>query len=104
MRVLTAKDAKTHFGNLLDTVQREPILITRNNRPTAVVVSIEDLKGTHLASMFEEKEVGYDEWLDTKLSHAMQQFESNGSQGKPAEEVYASVMEKVRSRLESKNK
>lgn len=102
MQVLTAKDAKTHFGTVLDTVQREPILITRNNRPTAVMVSIEDLKGTHLASLFEAKDEGYDEWLQAKLSHAMQQFETHGSQGKSADEVHATIMAKVRARLESK--
>ena len=33
MQVITAKDAKSRFGELLDTMQREPVLVTKNKRP-----------------------------------------------------------------------
>ncbi len=50
MRSLTANNAKTKFGEMLISVQREPIEIVKNGTPVAVVVSseeysrIEDLK------------------------------------------------------------
>ena len=36
MQVITAKDAKSRFGELLDTMQREPVLVTKNKRPVGV--------------------------------------------------------------------
>lgn len=42
MESLSANEAKTHFGDLLLKVQREPIQINRNGKAVAVVISIED--------------------------------------------------------------
>ncbi|HBK4770092.1 TPA: type II toxin-antitoxin system Phd/YefM family antitoxin [Serratia liquefaciens] len=41
MHILTANEAKTQFGDLLLKVPREPVQITRNGKPVAVVVSAE---------------------------------------------------------------
>ena len=54
MQVITAKDAKSRFGELLDTMQREPVLVTKNKRPVGVFLSLKDVKGTHLESLFHE--------------------------------------------------
>lgn len=42
MRTFAAKKAKDGFGLLLDTAQREPVVIEKKGRPVAVVVSITD--------------------------------------------------------------
>lgn len=42
MDTLTANQAKTQFGDLLLRVQRAPVQISRNGKPTAVVVSYEE--------------------------------------------------------------
>jgi len=42
MKTLGAREAKENFGTLIDTVQREPVTILKNGRPSAVVVSTED--------------------------------------------------------------
>ncbi|WP_414161196.1 type II toxin-antitoxin system Phd/YefM family antitoxin [Serratia sp. BNK-12] len=42
MHILTANEAQTQFGDLLLKAQREPVQITRNGKPVAVVVSAED--------------------------------------------------------------
>ena len=39
MRDITASDAKNRFGELLDTVLEEPVVIRRDGRDVAVVVS-----------------------------------------------------------------
>lgn len=39
MRSIAAKEAKTHFGELMDTVQREPVSIEKYGRPVAVIMS-----------------------------------------------------------------
>ncbi|KTD60710.1 type II toxin-antitoxin system Phd/YefM family antitoxin [Legionella shakespearei] len=42
MESLSANEAKTHFGDLLLKVQREPVQINRNGKAVAVVLSVED--------------------------------------------------------------
>lgn len=44
MRYVSASDAKQRFAALLDTVQREPVMIRRQNREVAVVISPTDFK------------------------------------------------------------
>ena len=39
MKTLTSVEAQNSFGQLLDTVQRETIAITRHGRPAAFIVS-----------------------------------------------------------------
>jgi antitoxin Phd len=40
----TSAEAQNQFGQLLDTVQREPVAITRHGRPAAFVVSPQDME------------------------------------------------------------
>lgn len=44
MKTLASKEAKNHFGELLDTAQREPVTIEKKGRPVAVVMSLEEYK------------------------------------------------------------
>ncbi|HET9446734.1 MAG TPA: type II toxin-antitoxin system Phd/YefM family antitoxin [Steroidobacteraceae bacterium] len=41
METITAADAKTNFGALLDKAQRAPVTISKNGRAVAVLMSIE---------------------------------------------------------------
>ncbi len=42
MTVMSARDAKNHFGEFIDTARREPVVVTRNNRPVGIMISRED--------------------------------------------------------------
>lgn len=42
MRTISATDAKQRLAALLDAAQREPILIRRQNRDVAVIMSAEE--------------------------------------------------------------
>ena len=44
MKQLAARDAKNHFGQLLDASQRAPVLLTRNGRAVSVVMSVEQFQ------------------------------------------------------------
>lgn len=44
MSELNAKEAKNHFGRLLNTAQKEPVTINKNGYPVAVVLSISEYK------------------------------------------------------------
>jgi len=46
MKTMTAVEAKTHFGKFLDTAQREPVVITKKNRPVGVMLSMQDIEDT----------------------------------------------------------
>lgn len=39
MKTYTALDAQSHFGELIEAAQHQPVGITRNGRPSVVVVS-----------------------------------------------------------------
>ncbi|MEN9789345.1 MAG: hypothetical protein RLZZ473_1409 [Pseudomonadota bacterium] len=41
MKTITALEAKTRLGEVLETAQRQPVSITRNGRPSVVVISAE---------------------------------------------------------------
>jgi prevent-host-death family protein len=41
---IPSAEAQNNFGKLLDTVQREAVAITRHGRPTAFVVSPQDME------------------------------------------------------------
>lgn len=42
MQTYTANEAKTHFGEFLDKVQREPVRVMRHDRVVGVMVSADD--------------------------------------------------------------
>lgn len=44
MITLTSVDAQNRFGQLLDTVQREPVTITRHGRTAAFMISPRDMQ------------------------------------------------------------
>lgn len=44
MITVTSVEAQNRFGQLLDTVQREPVTITRHGRPAAFMVSPQDMR------------------------------------------------------------
>ena len=44
MITITSVEDQNRFGQLLDTVQREPVTITRHGRPAAFIISPQDMK------------------------------------------------------------
>ena len=46
MKSMTAANAKTRFGEFLDAAQREPVVVTKNNRAVGVMFSMQDIEDT----------------------------------------------------------
>jgi prevent-host-death family protein len=46
MKTMTAANAKTHFGEFIDSAQREPVIVTKKNRPVGVMFSMQDIEDT----------------------------------------------------------
>ncbi|MBN1379313.1 MAG: type II toxin-antitoxin system Phd/YefM family antitoxin [Gammaproteobacteria bacterium] len=58
MRNIAAKEAKTHFGELLDNAQREPITIEKHGRAVAVVLSTQEYNEMKLMHLRAELAIG----------------------------------------------
>ena len=42
MRTITAQEAASAFGKLIETAKREPVTVSENGQPSAVVLSFAD--------------------------------------------------------------
>lgn len=42
MRTMTAREAESAFTKVIETAQREPVAVTENGEPSAVVMSYDD--------------------------------------------------------------
>lgn len=104
MQVITAKDAKSRFGELLDTMQREPVLITKNKRPVGVFLSLKDVKGTHLENLFDVQSDDYEDWEKEKSAEALTALKSQSSQTTTMKTVHATAMQKARDLVASRNR
>ncbi len=51
MDVLSANEAKTHFGDMLLKAQRAPVQINKNGKPVAVVLSVEEYESIELLKL-----------------------------------------------------
>ena len=44
MKNFSAKDAKNHFGQMMDAARLEPVVIEKHGRPMVVVCSVEEFE------------------------------------------------------------
>lgn len=76
MKIMTARDIKNRFGEFLDSAQREPILVTKNNRPVGIMISVEDAAESLAAHVRAGKKApGYDAWLAAKVTKSMRRID-----------------------------
>lgn len=98
MKIMTARDAKNHFGEFLDAARREPVVVTKNDRPVGIMISLEDARDSLFADFFIDKESGYDEWLFGKVNKTMAQVAS----GQTELHEHADAMSLLKGRLETR--
>ena len=62
----TSAEAQNQFGQLLDTVQREPVAITRHGRPAAYVISPREMEKVQALKDARRKQlaVNWAEWSE----------------------------------------
>jgi len=92
VKVMTALEAKTKFGEFLDAMQRDPVVITKNGRPVGIMLSMEDAAHTLVAEMFEDPEPGYDEWFEAKVTRALTSVRSGTAASSKHSDVAARVL------------
>ncbi|MBI5329362.1 MAG: type II toxin-antitoxin system Phd/YefM family antitoxin [Betaproteobacteria bacterium] len=98
MKIMSARDAKNRFGEFLDAARREPVVITRNDRPVGVMISIEDAAETLLPELLLDKEPGYDGWLFDKVSRTQARVASGEARLLEQDEALAALKERVLAR------
>ncbi|WP_444668406.1 type II toxin-antitoxin system Phd/YefM family antitoxin [Cereibacter changlensis] len=42
MKAVSAREAKHHFGQLIDEARAEPVVVEKHGRPVVVVLSVEE--------------------------------------------------------------
>jgi prevent-host-death family protein len=76
---MTSAEAQNHFGELLDTAQREPVTITRRGRPVAYVVSQQDYE-----ALSQGLKTANSQALQTAAQAAIAAFRGSGAKGTTA--------------------
>lgn len=51
MQSISSTEAKTHFGDVLLKSQKEPVSVTRNGKPVAVVISEDEYRELKLQAL-----------------------------------------------------
>lgn len=65
MKAIGAREAKNNFGEMLDTVQREPLTIEKHGRAIAVVMSVHEYQEMKLQRLRAKLDIG-ERQLDRK--------------------------------------
>ena len=58
MKSIAAKEAKNKFGEMMDTVQREPVTIEKHGRPVAVIMSANEYEKIKLERLRAKLAIG----------------------------------------------
>lgn len=98
VKVMTARDAKNHFGEFLDSARREPVVVTKNDRPVGIMISMEDAADTLFSDFFLDKESDYEDWLFGKVNKTMERVAS----GQTELRSHSDAMSLLKSRLEAR--
>lgn len=98
MKVMTAREVNNHFGEFLVSARLEPVVVTKNDRPVCIMISLEDAKDTLFADFLIDKESGYEEWLFGKVTNTMDRIAS----GATALHEHGDAMALMKGRLEAR--
>ncbi len=58
---IAAREARANFGELMDTVQREPVSIEKHGRPVAVLISATEYEKIQLERIQAKVSTGFDQ-------------------------------------------
>ena len=95
IKTISAKEAKNSFGSFIDSAQREPVMITRRDRPIGIFFSMQDVESLIQVSDAFKKEINNGIILGIADSEVGRVKECN-------EELITNLQAKLRARLANK--
>ncbi len=98
MKVMSAREAKNRFGEFLDAARRAPVVVTKNDRPVAIMISIEDASESLVQDLFMDQEPGYEAWLARKVTRTITRVKAR----KTGLHEHADAMALLRGRIGTK--
>lgn len=104
MKIMTARDAKNRFGEFLDAARREPVIVTRNDRPVGVMISFEDAADTLLPEFLLDKDPDYEDWLAEKVSATVARVDSGETQLRKHDEAVAAMRSRLRAKIDEQSR
>ena len=102
MKVMPAREAKNRFGEFLDAARREPVVVTKNDRPLAIMISIEDAADSLLPELFMDKGHGYDKWLKGKVTKTLARVDARKAELHEHADAMALLKKRLEARLSRK--
>ena len=84
MKTMSALEAKNAFGHFLATVQREPVVVTKNSREVVAMFSVEDLQEMAASFLAEPIKADVDAGKLSVIDALMTQVKINQRVEKPA--------------------
>lgn len=98
MKIMSARDAKNRFGEFLDAARREPVIVTRNDRPDGIMISIADSADTLLPEFLLDKSPDYDGWLFEKVSGVVKRVDGGEARLHTHDEAMALWQKRLKDR------
>lgn len=102
IKIMTARDAKNHFGVVLGTVRREPVVVSNKDSPVGTMISMKDAAETVLPEMLLDTEAGYDGWLFDKVSTTLTRVGAGDAKLHTHDDAMALLRERVKNRAQRK--
>lgn len=100
MKTMTAADAKNSFGQFLDEVQREPVIVTKKNRSVGMMLSMQDVAALFGADENSVTRALEEARIDQKIALGRQQ--AKAGKGRVADVAFFDEFrDKIRRRIAS---
>lgn len=92
---ISAREAKLHFWQFLEMVQRWPTIVEKNKRPVCITLSLEDAKNTLIWDFFLEQEEGYEDYFRDKVSTSLSTYLAGTNSTTPHQKTMTSTWQKI---------
>jgi prevent-host-death family protein len=102
LKTMTAAEAKNQFGEFLDAIQQEPVVVTDNDRPVGIMLSIDAAANSLIPELFMEQEAGYEEWLRLKVGSTLDRVKKGTARLRTHEDAIGSLQSRVETKLASR--